>query len=111
MANCWSTRYPLKQVVATVMLVSGVALTAKAFANDRDGEPRLRDRFADLAISDELPVGLTLGAFERSLQTRYFGTYVFYESLSEQDREGVYETYLRDSHIAAIRTATLERLK
>lgn len=111
MANCWSLRSKLKQGLATVMLAAGATLSPAAFGDEPAEPDRLRDRFADLAVADELPAGLSRHAFERSLQANYFGTYVFYESLPQPERDGVYETYLRDPHIAAIRTATLERLK
>jgi hypothetical protein len=99
-------------IALTTFLLLLLALTGSAgAATDGGDNPRLRDRFAELAVSDELPTGLSLRAFERSLEGRYFGTFVFYQSLGHDDREKVYESYRSDPHIAAIRTTTLELLK
>jgi hypothetical protein len=73
-------------------------------------ETKLRDKFNAFDYTDELPPNLGFGEFEQSLESRFFGTYVFYSKLSEEQRLQVYESYRRDRHISAIRTSTLDLL-
>jgi len=74
-------------------------------------QARLRDRFSKLSYSDELPPGLSLEEFESALQTQFYGTYVFYATLSPQKRLTIYRGYRDEQHIAAIRASTLELLR
>jgi len=107
-----STRIPAGcRAAVTLLLLLGFGDLTLAVDSAAGDPPRLRERFAELAVSDELPSGLSLTAFEQLLEARYFGTYVFYQSLEASDRDTVYQSYRRDPHIASIRTATLERLR
>ncbi len=71
---------------------------------------KLRNKFNAFDYTDELPPDLGFGEFEQSLEQRFFGTYVFYSKLSDEERRQVYEIYRRDRHISAIRSSTLDLL-
>lgn len=73
-------------------------------------ERKLRDKFNAFDYTDELPPNLGFSEFEQSLESRFFGTYVFYSKLTGEQRLQVYESYRRDRHISAIRTSTLDLL-
>ncbi len=73
-------------------------------------ENKLRDKFNAFDYTDELPPNLGFAEFEQSLEQRFFGTYVFYSKLNDEQRLRVYESYQRDRHISAIRTSTLDLL-
>jgi hypothetical protein len=89
------------------------ALSASSAENEAGsgGQARLRDRFSELSYADELPPELSLEEFESTLQTQFYGTYVFYAKLSPQKRLTIYQGYRNEQHIAAIRASTLELLR
>jgi hypothetical protein len=54
-------------------------------------------------ISENLPAEMEQGAFEQSLRDNYYGSFLFYEKLSQWNKKQVYNTYLESNDIHKIR--------
>lgn len=53
--------------------------------------------------------GLSISAFEEDLQTRYKGSYIFYEKLPRRTREEIFEEYRQGASIGEIRRKIMDR--
>jgi len=82
-------------------------------AREKDPETfDLRARFSlESAYVEQLPEDLDFGGFEQSLQKSAFGTFVFYDKLTEPNKQKVYDGYRQDRNISAIGVTTLELLR
>ena len=87
---------------------SSASLTA---GREQKPRGRLRDRFDNFSYTNELPPGLTIEEFESALETQFYGTYIFYSNLSQNNRLQIYQGYRDERHIASIRASTLELLR
>ncbi|WP_127475066.1 hypothetical protein [Sulfurivermis fontis] len=62
-------------------------------------------------LAEELPVNLSQEQFEAALKSSYFGTFVFYNKLTDADKAKVYEEYKANAQISHIRDTTTNLLK
>jgi hypothetical protein len=54
-------------------------------------------------LSESLPAGMTQEEFEKSLRTNYYGSFLFYDKLSEWNKKQVYNTYQESHDIEQVR--------
>ena len=59
---------------------------------------------------ERLPLGLQPDTFEKTLRKDFLGTYAFYQKLSAEDKQWVFQLYQQDNRISAIRQQTLQLL-
>lgn len=62
------------------------------------------------SISGHLKSGLSQVQFEEELKAGYFGSYLFYSKLRSQDKEAVYQEYLKDNDIEKLRELIKNKL-
>lgn len=62
-------------------------------------------------LAEGLPANLSQEQFEAALKSSYFGTFVFYNKLSDADKAKVYAAYQSDGQISHIRDTTTHLLK
>ena len=53
----------------------------------------------------------TLEGFESYLKTSYFGSYVFYQKLSDKEKDAVYKEFLAKQDVEAMRNKIIDLLK
>jgi hypothetical protein len=80
-------------------------LEAEAKSTDVQGEPNNEQAWSHktLGMSDELPKGMTQEEFEKNLQKNYYGSFIFYDKLSQWNKKQVYNTYVETNDIEQIR--------
>lgn len=80
-------------------------LEAEAKSTDVQGEPNDEQTWSHKTqgISDELRKGMTHEEFEQSLKKHYYGSFIFYDKLSQWNRKQVYNTYVETNDIEQIR--------
>ncbi len=66
---------------------------------------------AGQGLGEGLPPNLSQEQFEAALKSSYFGTFMFYSKLKEQDKGAVYQAYQSNGQIDHIRETTTSLLK
>lgn len=54
-------------------------------------------------ISEELHKGMTHEEFEQNLKQNYYGSFIFYDKLSQWNKKQVYNTYVETNDIEQVR--------
>ena len=98
---------------AFLLAISASALAdSDAIAKREYQTPDLRSRFKlETAFVEQLPADLDFSEFEGALQESAFGTFVFYDRLTPDNKHKVYSGYQQDRNISAIGVNTLELLR
>lgn len=60
-------------------------------------------------LAEVMPKLLQREVFEEVLRVNFFGTYLFYSRLDEEDRRAVYEAYTQNGTIDAVRDDVMTR--
>lgn len=63
-----------------------------------------------LANRERLPLGLNEQTLEEVLRAEFGGTYAFYRRLNPQDKQRIFEFYLRDNRVSILRENILRLL-
>lgn len=102
----------LKALRAETQALTGTA-AARATSAPATGESKPAPGWSATGqgLGEELPANLSREQFEAALKSSYFGTYMFYTKLSEQDKAVVYTAYQDNGQIANIRDTTTSLLK
>jgi hypothetical protein len=79
-------------------------------AKSLDSSPSMPATLDIVANEERLPLGLQSDAFEKTLREEFLGTYAFYQKLSAQDKQWVFQLYQQDNRISVIRQQTLQLL-
>lgn len=58
---------------------------------------------ASMGGEEQLPPGLGRAEFEATLQREFYGSYVFYSTLSESHKSQVYQEYINNNDIEHLR--------
>ncbi len=61
--------------------------------------------------AETIKSGLKKEGFEQQLQDNYYGSYLFYSTLSKNQRTKVYEEYMQKNDIKSIRQSIMAKLK
>ena len=89
----------------------GLATTLKTTnAKPLDSSPSRPATLDIVANEERLPLGLQSEAFEKTLREEFLGTYAFYQKLSAEDKQWVFQLYQQDNRISVIRQQTLQLL-
>jgi hypothetical protein len=75
-----------------------------------DSSPSMPATLDIVTNEERLPLGLQPDAFEKTLREEFLGTYAFYQKLSAEDRQWVFQLYQQDNRISVIRQQTLQLL-
>jgi len=104
---------PLRLLVTIVLMFQ-----CAAWADDRGSSAGnaetldFRARFdPESTYREQLPVDLDFTGFEVALEESAFGTFVFYDRLTSDNKQKIYDGYRKDRSISAIGTDTLELLR
>lgn len=66
--------------------------------------------FSGTDTAERLPLGLQQRDFEKVLQDRFPGTYVFFDRLNAQNKNRIYALYQQDNRVSTLRDQTLRLL-
>jgi hypothetical protein len=61
--------------------------------------------------AETIKPGLNKDGFEQQLQENYYGSFLFYSTLLKNQRDKVYEEYLKKNDIKSIRASIMAKLK
>ena len=75
-----------------------------------DEAAHLEDGPSDTAARDlgGMPKGLDMAGFEDAMKKKFFGSYLFYSKLSDEQKQLAYETYRQDNDIETIRKKIMD---
>jgi len=98
--------------IALLILQCPAFAEGTSTGNQGSEPPNLRARFKlENAFVEQLPADLDFGGFQVALQESAFGTYVFYDRLTDDNKHKIYDGYQQDRNISAIGVKTLELLR
>ena len=63
------------------------------------------------SLNSDLPVGLLRSDFEKALKDAYYGTFMFYQKLTEEQRAKIYQTYQQQPAIDILRNQIISMQK
>lgn len=80
-------------------------LEAEAKSTDVQGNPNDEQAWSHKTqgMSEELSKGMTHEEFEQSLKKNYYGSFIFYDKLSQWNKKQVYNTYVETNDIEQVR--------
>lgn len=85
-------------------------LEAEANSTGADTKPEATWTHKQQGLSDSFSRGMDQKGFEQSLRDNYYGSFIFYEKLSDWDKMKVFETYQSTNSIDRIRDEIKARM-
>lgn len=87
-------------------------LEAEANSTDVQAEPSGDPGWSHKkqGLEENLPKGLAQEEFEKTLKENYYGSYLFYEKLSEWNKKKVFETYQEGGTVEQVRNEIKNRM-
>lgn len=126
----------LRAAISTLLLLAGIGMVAVSHGADEDYLKALKAETQALSggetatttappapdsksgwspdaqeMGEEVPPNLSQEQFEAELKKSFFGTFMFYNKLSDADKTVVYQAYQQNRQISNIRDTTTSLLK